>query len=82
MPAMRVTVRQPWWKTALVGFALTLVFLAVGLWQLGVVAGAVAGFLSRGGREGGGRRGPGSAPPWVPRAPRPAEAVGLAHENR
>ena len=65
MPAMRVTVRQPWWKTALVGFALTLVFLAVGLWQLGVVAGAVAGFLSRRGRTGAYRGIQAVGPAWI-----------------
>ncbi len=65
MPAMRVVVRQPWWKTALVGFALTLVFLAPGLWQLSVVAAAVAGFLSGRGRAGAYRGIQAVAPAWV-----------------
>ena len=65
MPEMRVTVRRPWWRTALVGFALTLVFLAVGLWQLSVVAAAVAGFLSGRGRAGAYRGIQAVAPAWV-----------------
>lgn len=65
MPAMAVTVRQPWWKTALVGFALTLIFLAVGLWQLSVVAAALAGFLSGRGRAGAYRGIQAVAPAWV-----------------
>ncbi len=52
MPEMRVTLRRPWWRTALVGFALTLIFLAVGVWQLTVVAAAVAGYLAGRGRAG------------------------------
>src|SRR3972149_5356025 len=65
MPEMRVTGRRPWWRTPLVGFALTLVFRAVGLGQLSVVAAAVAGFLSGRGRAGAYRGIQAVAPAWV-----------------
>ena len=65
MPEMRVTVRRPWWKTALAGFALTLVFLALGLWQLSVVAALVAGFLSGRGRTGAYRGIQAVGPAWI-----------------
>ena len=43
---MLASFREPWWKAVLVGLALTLIFLAVGAWQLTVVSAAIAGFLA------------------------------------
>ncbi len=49
---MLAALQRPWWRAFLIGFALTLAFLALGLWQLGVVAAAIAGFLAGRGRAG------------------------------
>jgi len=56
--------REPWWKAVLVGLALTLIFLAVGAWQLTVVSAAIAGFLAGRGRTGGMRGIQATAPAW------------------
>ena len=61
---MLATWREPWWKAVLVGFLLTLVFLAVGAWQLSVLAAAVAGVLSGRGRAGAIRGIQAVAPAW------------------
>ncbi len=55
----------PWWKPVLVGSALTLVFLAVGLWALTVLSAAVAGFLSGRGRRGAVAGIQSAAPVWI-----------------
>lgn len=55
----------PWWKSVLVGSALTLVFLALGLWMLTVLSAAVAGFLSGRGRRGAMRGIQSTAPVWI-----------------
>jgi len=47
------SLREPWWKAVLAGLALTVVFLALGVWQLTVVSAGVAGFLSGKGHSGG-----------------------------
>ncbi len=65
MPEARAVLRQPWWRTALPGFALTLLFLGAGLWQLGVLAAGVAGYLSRRGRDGAYRGIEAVAPAWI-----------------
>ena len=44
--------REPWWRGVLVGFVLTLAFLATTVWQLIVIAAAVTGFLAGRGRSG------------------------------
>ena len=49
---MLAYLRAPWWKSVLVGSALSLLFLAIGAWALIVVSAAVAGFLSSRGRSG------------------------------
>jgi len=56
--------REPWWRAVLVGSVLTLVVLAVGAWQLSVLAAAVAGFLSGRGRAGAIRGIQAVAPAW------------------
>ncbi len=55
----------PWWKPVLVGSALTLVFLAVGLWALTVLSAAIAGFLSGRGRRGAVAGIQSAAPVWI-----------------
>ena len=61
---MLATWREPWWRAVLVGFVLTLVFLAFGAWQLSIVSAAVAGFLSGRGRAGAIRGIQAAAPAW------------------
>ncbi len=55
----------PWWKSVLVGSALTALFLALGLWMLTVLSAAIAGFLSGRGRRGVVRGIQSSAPVWI-----------------
>jgi hypothetical protein len=55
----------PWWRPVLVGSALTLVFLAVGLWMLTVLSAAIAGFLSGRGRRGAVAGIQSAAPVWI-----------------
>ena len=55
----------PWWKPVLIGSALTLLFLALGIWALTVVSAAVAGFLSGRGRNGAIRGVQATAPVWM-----------------
>ncbi len=62
---MLASLRAPWWKPVLVGFALSLVFLGIGLWALIVVSAAVAGFLSGRGRSGAVRGIQATAPVWI-----------------
>jgi MFS family permease len=56
---------DPWWKPVLVGSAVTLVFLAVGLWALTVLSAAIAGFLSGRGRRGAVAGIQSAAPVWI-----------------
>ena len=62
---MLAYLRAPWWKPVLVGSALSLVFLAIGVWALIVVSAAVAGFLSGRGRSGAVRGIQATAPVWI-----------------
>ncbi len=55
---------RPGWFAFLVGFALALLFLAAGAWQLGVLAAAVAGYLAGKGRAGAVRGVQALAPAW------------------
>ena len=55
----------PWWKPVLIGSALTLVFLAVGLWAFTVLSAAIAGLLSGRGRRGAVAGVQSAAPVWI-----------------
>lgn len=56
---------RPWWVGFLVGFVLALLSLAAGLWQLGIVAAGVAGYLSGKGRAGAIRGVQAVGPAWI-----------------
>jgi len=62
---MPATYAKPWWVGFLVGFVLALLFLAASLWQLGIVAAGVAGFLSGKGRAGAIRGVQAVGPAWI-----------------
>jgi len=62
---MLAYLRAPWWKSVLVGSALSLLFLAIGAWAFIVVSAAVAGFLSSRGRSGAVRGIQATAPVWI-----------------
>ena len=61
---MIASLREPWWRSVLLGLVLTLIFLATGVWQLTVVSAAVVGFLAGGGRKGAIRGIQATAPAW------------------
>ena len=61
---MIASLREPWWRSVLLGLVLTLILLATGVWQFTVLSAAVVGFLSGRGRNGAIRGIQATAPAW------------------